>query len=80
MTEEELENATMPFDEFVVKYKREWTIHRREKGAQRKGQFLFNLLHDVRPDVANNLRGSMFDCFYNDVRIPAFLAWAKKVW
>lgn len=40
----------------------------------RKGQVLFNKLHEINPELANSLRGSVVDPFYRDERIPAFLS------
>lgn len=44
----------------------------------RLGQSLFNATHELRPDLANKVRGSDLDPFYNDGRAGAFLAWLAK--
>lgn len=36
-------------------------------GDKRLGQVYFNVLKDVRPDIAEHIRGTMFDPFYKDV-------------
>lgn len=35
----------------------------------RKGQAYFNAIHDLYPDIANSIRGTELDCFYNDKNI-----------
>jgi len=40
----------------------------------RKGQTLFNKLNEINPNLADSLRGSVVDPFYQDERIPAFLS------
>ena len=39
----------------------------------RKGQAYFNYLYQLHPDVADEIRGTEFDPFYNDSRIEKFL-------
>lgn len=39
----------------------------------RKGQNVFNSVHSLYPDIANELRGGDTDCFYNDNKIDEFL-------
>ena len=42
----------------------------------RLGQALFNALYDLKPDLANEIRGnSDIDPFYKDGNIPAFYEW-----
>ena len=38
----------------------------------RRGQCLFNALYDINPDVANNIRSTDSDCFYDDNKIETF--------
>lgn len=45
------------------------------KNNWRKGQALFNALHNLVPEVANSLRGTENDPFHNDAKIPDALAW-----
>lgn len=40
---------------------------------QRDGQFIFNLMNDLKPDLANRYRGTSIDPFYNDDNIVPFL-------
>lgn len=39
---------------------------------QRAGQQEFNDLHARHPEIANKIRGTLDDPFYNDSKIPAF--------
>lgn len=39
----------------------------------RIGQAHFNVLSDMRPDLAELVRGSALDPFHNDGRVPALL-------
>lgn len=60
----------MTFDEFVAKYVE--TV--RDMQNIRAGQWAFNLLHDVRPDIANSYVRSFYgiDPFYRDDCLPRF--------
>lgn len=42
----------------------------------RKGQIAFNELYEKHPEVANKIRGTIYDPFYQDSRLPDFY---KKV-
>lgn len=46
----------------------------------RRGQAYFNVLHDVRPDLASQVRGTRLDPFHNDARVPEFLARVCLIW
>lgn len=46
----------------------------------RIGQGAFNLLVRVRPDIAEMLRGSDFDPFHNDNRLPLFYDFVMRNW
>lgn len=41
---------------------------------QRIGQRYFNLLFDINYEVANEIRGTNFDPFYDDKKIGLFLS------
>lgn len=57
------------FYETAVQYKH-------EHPAQRLGQVYFNVLHVMRTDLANEIRGTAFDPFYKkDDELVAFAAW-----
>lgn len=46
----------------------------------RLGQVLFNELYGFNTAVANEIRGTEFDPFYQDVRIDSFLERADQLW
>lgn len=46
----------------------------------RAGQGAFNLLCNVRPDLAELLRGSEFDPFHNNNRLPDFYDFVMRHW
>lgn len=52
----------MNYHSFRLAVQQEWA----ESQDQRLGQVYFNLLHKVRPDIANRLRGSLIDPFYRE--------------
>lgn len=66
--------------EYVEKVRAPWTPHTRNEQDLRLGQYLFNLLCECNPDVANQIRGSILDPFYNDDVIPDFLEKVDELW
>lgn len=46
----------------------------------RAGQTAFNILVQVRPDIAEMLRGSDYDPFHQDYRLPAFYDFVWRHW
>lgn len=67
----------MTFDEFVS----EWAMKSARQTLQRDGQFAFNLLCDVRPDLSEQIRGGTdLDPFYRDENLPAFWEWLRNNW
>lgn len=47
----------------------------RTANRQREGQRAFNALYAIRPDLAEQVRGTDLDPFYDDSRLPDFHAW-----
>lgn len=45
---------------------------------QRRGQLLFNIVHDIHPEIANKYRGTIIDPFHNNANIPKFLEQIAK--
>lgn len=45
----------------------------RQKSGQRYGQAVFNTAHFLYYEEARRLTGSLFDPFYGDDKVPAFL-------
>ena len=44
----------------------------------RLGQAYFNYAYELYPEETNQLRGTEYDCFYNDNKIPIFLEELNK--
>lgn len=42
---------------------------------QRPGQWAFNLLHELRSDLADSIRSSGIDPFHDDARLCRFTRW-----
>lgn len=59
------------FEEFVVAAAREWVAY----PSYRWGQALFNVLHSMRPELADEIRGTTMDPFHRDDMAPVFLGW-----
>lgn len=57
---------------------------REKKGGERYGQALFNHLEEVRPDLANKVRTTVYDPFYahtvKDKRVVQFDNFLEKSW
>lgn len=47
---------------------------------QRKGQYLFNVLFEERPDLSEKIRAGDLDPFYDDAKVHACLRWLKENW
>lgn len=69
----------MSFDDYMGE-----VLARKQMGLgqdQRPGQFYFNVLHDVRRDLATRVRQTpSVDPFFSDVALPAFLTWVAGHW
>jgi hypothetical protein len=66
-------------NEFFEKWN-EYYANFKPKGM-RLGQAAFNILIDVRPDLAERVRGKVtLDPFYKDANLPAFLEWVASHW
>jgi hypothetical protein len=50
----------------------------KDDGRLRHGQTLFNALYGLRPDLADSVRGSGLDPFYQDAKVEGFLAWLRE--
>lgn len=66
------------FDTFETFWKEK--VWPNENKHIRKGQSLFNYLHFVNPDLANEIRATEYDCFYNDDLVPKTLKYLKENW
>jgi hypothetical protein len=61
------------FTIYVIEYDRQ---HHKE----RSGQAAFNALWNVRPELADEIRGTDLDPFYDDKRLLAFWEHLSAVW
>lgn len=77
MKEINIENLELPID--IVKkidFTKNIQLHIKVQNKPeewRLGQAYFNYAEELYPEEANQLRGTKYDCFYNDERIPIFL-------
>jgi hypothetical protein len=79
--EEQLDFMTMSFEQFLVYEEKQWKIFRAELNDEwRHGQHFFNTLYKVRPDLANQVRGSFHDPFYQNDNLFDCRKWLKKNW
>lgn len=46
----------------------------------RYGQTCFNVLYSLDEDLANSIRGTALDPFYEDVVVPEFFARLRNEW
>ena len=68
----------LEFDEMATKACDEEVLVTRSD--LRVGQIYFNKLYDVRPDVANRLRGSKIDPFFKNYVIDTVKQFVKDNW
>jgi hypothetical protein len=62
-------NNIQEYIDYVVSTKEEYI---------RLGQHYFNILHECKPDLADEIRGSSIDPFYLDENIESFLLYIGK--
>lgn len=67
----------MTFTEF---YTLVYEDHASAKGPQRDGQWAFNCLFFNRPDLSEQIRGTILDPYYNDDFLPQFWIWVEQHW
>lgn len=53
-----------------------WSQHT----VQRQGQAHFNSLYEHRPDIANQIRTTAADPFYDDRKLPLFFETVEALW
>lgn len=61
-------------------YQRAEESRRARHPYQRTGQALFNILDELRPDLAKKIVGTIIDPFYNDNHIERFKAFLEENW
>lgn len=61
----------------------EWVLYayayNRQHSEQRLGQAFFNALYEIRPELADSIRATPFDPFYNN-DIEPFLVYVLLHW
>ena len=62
----------MTTEEFIDKLSQRAYFMRIQQPSWRRGQCLFNALHDLDAELADMIRGGPSDCFYRDDKIPRF--------
>ena len=67
----------MTFEEFWVDYS---ATYQHAATTQRTGQYFFNRLYDFRPDLADQIRGTEYDPFYDDLKVPKAAAKVCELW
>ena len=73
----------MNFQEFVSSSEVNFAKIKRNYPNIRKGQFLLNHLHSVKPDLANMLAfepHNVNDPYYDDGKIPSFWTFVEQNW
>lgn len=55
-------------------------VYLAKPASWRKGQAAFNGLLQVRPDLAELVRGGILDPFHDDNRLPDFEVWLRARW
>ena len=73
----------MTYTQFLAKFALGYQEHISSTSPhllQRQGQFYYNLLDDLRPEVAAKLRGSGIDPFYSELVIQAVHDYVETVW
>lgn len=46
----------------------------------REGQYAFNCLFANRPDLSEQVRGTVLDPYHRDERLPQFWIWVEQHW
>lgn len=69
----------VPSDSFVA-YTRTCAAEIAGNTEWSMGQAYFNILADLRPDIAESISGSVLDCYEYDSQVPAFLEKVKELW
>jgi hypothetical protein len=66
------------FEDYMAAFGRAWG--QGHVAGLRLGQAAFNVLHEMRPDLANEIRDSTLDAFYNDGALADFFMWVAANW
>lgn len=66
MTYDEFLADTMRVDATYEEFEMACSMYARAHLNQRAGQVYYNVLHDIRPDLADAIVGTLIDPFYKD--------------
>lgn len=80
MMSEDKERLTEHAKVFLTSYLNLVVVTRAENPSWRKGQTYFNVLTDVRPDLADLIRGTGIDPYHQDCNLAAFLGQISTMW
>lgn len=69
----------MSYEDFITRVNRLWE-NEIIQISQRFGQLFFNVLHDVRPDIADKIRATDLDPFFDDEVQLETLEEVKNSW
>lgn len=77
------ENYVLPFDivdqiDFTKNMQLHIKVQNNKPEEWRLGQAYFNYAEELYPEEANQLRGTEYDCFYDNNKIPIFLEELNK--
>lgn len=68
--------VNLTFPEYLAEYVLTAVTHPR----WRNGQAAFNALHQIRPDIAEKVRGSSFDPFHQEQALQEFWTFVESEW
>lgn len=64
----------------LSQYLRLASLAKEDNPSYRMGQAYYNVLDNVRPDLASRIVGTHIDPFHRDCVIAQFLAWVASNW
>ena len=67
--------VSMDYHQFLLAF-----VNNEKPQSWRRGQYAFNLLHSMKPKLAELVRATPIDPFHRDERIPAFLEFVQAHW
>lgn len=64
----------MTYEEYLER------VYIERQSQWRLGQAHFNILWRYRPDLSEQIRGTLLDPFYRDEKVAEFRSWVKRNW
>lgn len=71
--------SAMSYNEFIADVSIKYELQPRPRD-QRYGQMYFNYLYEIRPDIADTIRGTVNDPFHRDNVPPNVHSLVEKMW